>query len=92
MWQKSTLLAVATAALCLTFISRAKAGVEMVEPERAPAPRYSYAPPPEPVYYPSPELRVLVYPAFGFYPRPYGYYRYYHNFGPHRYRRVHHWR
>ncbi|MBA3882571.1 MAG: hypothetical protein H0X73_07605 [Chthoniobacterales bacterium] len=65
MLKKITLIGFAVLAFGL---ARANAGTEMVEPERAPAPSYNYAPPPR-VYYapPPPPPPVVVYPAFGYY-------------------------
>ena len=42
---------------------RSNAGTEMVEPYRAPAPAYNYAPPPR-IYYAPPVVGVGIYPAF----------------------------
>ena len=65
MWKKLSLIAVAVLALGVT--PRSHAGTEMVEPERTPAPRYNYTPPPPPrVYYAPPRVRVVVYPSFGY--------------------------
>ena len=44
------------------------AGTEMIEPYRAPAPAYNYAPPPPAVYYaPPPAVGVVVRPAHVYY-------------------------
>ncbi len=73
--------AITLAVLTFFFVSapRANAGTEMVEPDRAPAPAYNYAPPPpRPVCYAPPP--VVVYPAFGYYVprvRVFGYQRVY---------------
>jgi hypothetical protein len=50
-------------------VLRSNAGTEMIEPCRAPAPRYNYAPPPpRPVlYFRPPVFGVFVAPGFGFY-------------------------
>jgi len=56
---------------------RSNAGTDMIEPYRAPAPSYNYAPapPPRPVLYvPPPVVGVLVAPGFGYYGARYGYY------------------
>ena len=57
---------------------RSNAGTEMIEPYRAPAPTYNYAPPPPPrpvVYVPPIRFGVLIAPAFGGYYGPrYGFY------------------
>jgi hypothetical protein len=75
---------------------RSNAGTEMIEPYRAPAPRYNYAPPPPPrpiFYAPRPVFGVAVAPGFGYYGRGYGFYgrRFY---GRHAYwgPRHRHWR
>lgn len=84
----------ASAVLAFGFGSapRSNAGTEIVEPYNAPAPNYTYAPPPRPVYYvPPPVVNVVVAPAYG-----YGYFgprfAYYHShqfFGRHGYRHFH---
>jgi hypothetical protein len=59
---------------------RSNAGTDMIEPYRAPAPTYNYAPPPRPVLYlPPPVFGVVVAPGIGYYGRGYGFY------GGHRY-------
>jgi hypothetical protein len=63
-------------AFLLGFALRSNAGTDMVEPYRAPAPTYNYAPPPPPrpvVYVPPVTFGVAVGPAFwgprfGFFP------------------------
>ena len=66
---------------------RLNAGTDMIEPYRAPAPAYNYAPPPpRPVLYvPPPVVGVVVAPGFGYYGRGYGY-------GGHQYYGRHAWR
>ncbi len=56
---------------------RSNAGTEIVEPYRAPAPTYNYAPPPPRpiVYVPPPVVGVVVAPAFRYYGPRFGYYR-----------------
>jgi len=56
---------------------RSNAGTDMIEPYRAPAPSYNYAPPPPPrpvLYVPPPVVGVVVAPGFGYYGARYGYY------------------
>lgn len=88
MWKKFTVTALAVLAFGFTSAPRSNAGTEVVEPYRAPAPRYNYAPPPRPVYYAPPRVGVFFYPPF---PRFYG-----PRFAvfPHRrfFPRHHHWR
>ncbi|MFL6583708.1 MAG: hypothetical protein ACJ8KU_04250 [Chthoniobacterales bacterium] len=77
----------------MASVPGARAGTEVVEPDYAPAPRYSYAPPqPQPVYYAPPVVSVGIYPAFGFYARPYRYYGYRHHYAGRRYYRGRYWR
>jgi hypothetical protein len=87
MWQKSSVLVLAIAALGVAAAPRANAGEEMIEPENTPAPRYNYTQPQERVYYARPVVRVAVYPTFGYYGWPYGYYGYGYPryYGHHRY-------
>jgi hypothetical protein len=88
MWKKLNLIALAVLACGFASAQRSSAGTEVVEPYRAPAPTYNYAPPPRPVYYAPPPVGVFVYPP---YPRFYGprfvAFRH-HRFFP----RHHHWR
>ena len=61
---------------------RSNAGTEMIEPYRAPAQTYNYAPPPPPprpfLYIRPPVFGVVVAPGFGYYgPRFYGGHRFY---------------
>jgi len=65
MWKKFNVTVLAVLAFGFASAPRSSAGTEVVEPYRAPAPAYNYAPPP-PVYYPPPAFGVAVYPAFGF--------------------------
>ena len=88
MGKKCFVMALAVFAFGFGTALRSNAGTDMIEPYRAPAPAYNYAPPP-PVYYPPPAFGVAVYPAFGFGfrgPR-------FGVFGHHRFFvRRHHWR
>jgi len=72
---------------------RSNAGTDMIEPNRAPAPRYNYAPPPRPILYaPPPVVGVGIGPRF-WGPR-FGFFRGHRFFGRHAFRRGHHhhWR
>jgi hypothetical protein len=74
---------------------RSKAGTEMIEPYRAPAPAYNYAPPPpRPVYYaPPPPVSVVVYPGYVHYGPRFGFFGAHRFYGRHAYwRSHHHWR
>ena len=93
---------IALAAFAFGFGSamRSNAGTEVIEPYRAPAPRYNYAPPPPPrpiVYAPPlPVFGVVIGPRYGYYGRGYGYYgRGYYGgqrfYGRH-WHSHHHWR
>jgi hypothetical protein len=74
---------------------RSNAGTEVIEPYRAPAPTYNYAPPPpRPVYYaPPPPVGVVIAPAYGYYGPRFGFYGAHRFYGRHGYWRSHrHWR
>jgi len=88
MWKKLIVIALAVSAVGFASAPRSNAGTEVIEPYNAPAPTYNYAPPPpRPVYYAPPlPVGVVVYPAFGYYPRPFRAY------GRPFYRHGHHWR
>lgn len=92
MGKKLVVTALAVLAFGFGSALRSNAGAEMIEPYRAPAPTYNYAPPPlRPVlYFPPPVVGVVVGPGYGYYgPRFYGAHRFY---GRHDYwRPVHHW-
>ena len=78
---------IALAGLAFACIPQVHAGVEVVEPDYAPAPRYNYVPPRPTVVYYAPQPVVYVEPLYA-YRRPY--YRYH---APHRfYRGAGHWR
>ena len=83
MGKKIIVIALAMSAFGLGAALRSSAGTEVVEPYRAPAPRYNYAPPPppRPIIYapPLPFFGVFFGPRYGSYGRGYGYY------GAHRY-------
>jgi hypothetical protein len=92
MGKKIMVIGLAMCALGFGSALRLNAGTEVIEPYRAPAPRYNYAPPPPPrpiVYAPPlPFFGVVVGPRYGYYGRGYGYYgRGY--YGAHRYHGRH---
>jgi hypothetical protein len=75
---------------------RSNAGTEMIEPYRAPAPTYNYAPPPppRPVFYvsPPPVGVVVINRAYGYYGPRFGFDRAHRFYGRHPYWRSHrHW-
>ncbi|KAG0505304.1 MAG: hypothetical protein Udaeo_13590 [Candidatus Udaeobacter sp.] len=77
MGMKSFVIALAVFAFGFGSALRSNAGTDMVEPYRAPAPTYNYAPPPPRpvVYVPPVRFGVFVGPAFGGYYGPrFGYY------------------
>ena len=77
MGNKSFVMGLAVLALGFGTAVRSNAGTDMVEPYRAPAPRYNYAPPPppRPVFF-VPPIRIgfAFGPGFGYYGPRYGYY------------------
>jgi hypothetical protein len=64
MWKKFSMTALVVLAFGFASAPRSNAGTEVIEPYRAPAPRYNYAPPPPPVYYAPAPVGVVVYPTF----------------------------
>jgi hypothetical protein len=92
---RKKLIVIALAVFAFGFASalRSNAGTEVIEPYRAPAPTYNYAPPPpRPVLYaPPPPVSVVVVPGYGYYGPRFGVaHRFY---GRHAYWRAHrHWR
>jgi len=77
MEKKSLVIALAVFAFGFGSALRSDAGTDMIEPYRAPAPSYNYAPPPPPrpvLYVPPPVVGVVVAPGFGYYGARYGYY------------------
>jgi len=90
MGNKSFVIAVAVLAFGFGTALRANAGTDMIEPYRAPASSYNYAPPPpRPVFYAPPPVAFGVVvgpgyryygPRFGWYgPRRFGYWRFRHH-------------
>ena len=93
MGKKLIVIALAVSAVGFASAPRANAGTEVVEPQYAPQQTYNYAPPPpRPVYYAPAPVGVVVYPAFGYYPRPFRVYGYHRAYGRPFYRHDHHWR
>jgi hypothetical protein len=95
MGKKCFVIALAVSAFGFGAALRSNAGTDMIEPYRAPAPSYNYAPPPppRPVYYvPPPPVRVgvVIGPGFGYYGPRYGFYGSHRSYSRHAYRRGHH--
>ncbi len=87
------LIVIATVVCAFGFGSapRLNAGTDMVEPYRAPAPRYNYAPPPRPVVYVPPvRFGVFIGPGYGFYGPRSGWYGARRFYGRPSYWRGHH--
>lgn len=95
MGNKILVMTLAVLAFAFGTALRTNAGTEVIEPYRAPAPAYNYAPPPPPrpiVYLPRPVVGVVVAPPFGFYGRGYGFYRGHRYYGRRAsWRGHHHW-
>ena len=96
MGKKSLVIALAVFAFGFGSVLRLNAGTEMVEPYRAPAPTYNYAPPPPRpvVYVPPVRFGVFVGPAFGgYYGHRFGYHGGHRYYGRHGYwgGHRHHW-
>ena len=95
MGKKCFVMALALFAFGFGTALRSNAGTDMVEPYRAPAPSYNYAPPrPRPVFF-VPPVRVGVFfgPGFAFGGPRYGFYGGHRFHGRHPYWRGHnrHW-
>jgi hypothetical protein len=91
------IIVIALAVLAFTFASvlRSNAGTEVIEPYRAPAPSYNYAPPPppRPVFFVPPPVFGVVGPSYGYYAPRFGYNGSRRFYGRHAYwRQHHHWR
>jgi hypothetical protein len=74
MGKKLIAIVLAVSAFGFGTALRLNAGTDMIEPYRAPAPSYNYAPPPPPpprpvVYFTPPVFGVVVGPGFGYYGR-----------------------
>ena len=79
MGKKCFVMALAVFAFGFGTALRSNAGTDMIEPYRAPAPSYNYAPPPPPrpvFYVPPPPVRfgVVIGPGYGYYGPRYGFY------------------
>jgi hypothetical protein len=100
MGKKLIVTTLAVFAFAFGLALRSNAGTEMIEPYRAPAPTYNYAPPPPPppprpiLYVPPPFFGVVVAPAIGYYGRGYRFYGGNRFYGRHAYwrGRRQHWR
>ena len=96
MGKKLIVIALAIFAFGLGSALRSNAGTEVIEPYRAPAPNYNYAPPrPRPIVFapPLPVFGVVVGPRYGYYGRGYGAYYGHRYYGRNAYwRNHHHWR
>jgi hypothetical protein len=93
MGKKFTLMTFAMLAFGFGFALCSDAGTDMIEPYRAPAPTYNYAPPPPPrpvVYVPPIRFGVFIGPGYGFYGPRFGWYGSRRFYGPHPYWRGHH--
>jgi len=76
MAKKLVLITLAVFAFAFGTAPRSNAGTDMVEPQRAPAPSYNYAPPPRPVVYGPPvAFGIGIGPAYGFYGPRFGFFR-----------------
>ena len=84
MLKKMTPIAVAIFAVAFASATRSHAGVEMMEPEIVPAPRYSYVPPPPPtvIYYAPPPSGVVIERGYAHYPPRYRAHRHHRFHGP----------
>jgi hypothetical protein len=98
MGKKLIAIVLAVSAFGFGTALRLNAGTDMIEPYRAHAPSYNYAPPPPPpprpvVYFTPPVFGVVVGPGFGYYGRGYGYYGGHRYYGRRAYWRGHghHW-
>jgi hypothetical protein len=88
-------IVITLAVLAFTFATalRSNAGTDMIEPYRAPAPSYNYAPPPPPrpvFYVPPPVFGVVVAPGIGYYGGGHGFYGGHRYYGRHAYWRGRH--
>jgi hypothetical protein len=95
MGKKCFVMALAVFAFGFGTALRSNAGTDMIEPYRAPAPSYNYAPPPPPrpvFYVPPPPVRVgvVIGPGYGYYGPRYGSYGSRRFYGRHAYGRGHH--
>ena len=95
MGKKLIVTALAMFAFAFGSAPRSNAGTDMIEPYRAPAPTYNYAPPPPPrpvLYIRPPVFGVVVGPGYGYYGPRFGFYGGHRYYGRHAYwRGRHHW-
>lgn len=89
------MIVTALAVLAFGFGSalRSNAGTEMIEPYRAPAQTYNYAPPPPPrpvLYVRPPVFGVVIGPGYGYYGPRFRFYGARGYYGRHAYWRGHH--
>lgn len=96
MGKRLLLMTLAVIAFAFGTAPCSNAGTEVIEPYRAPAPAYNYAPPPpRPILYvPPPVIGFAIGPRFGYYGRGYGYYGGHRFYGRHAYwhGQHRHWR
>jgi len=95
MGKKLVVIALAMFAFGFGSVVRSNAGTEVVEPYRAPAPSYNYAPPPppRPIFLAPPVVGVVFGPRYGYYGRGYGYFGARRFYGRHPYWHRHrYWR
>jgi hypothetical protein len=93
MGKKIIVMTLAAFAFGFGVAPRSNAGTDMVEPYRAPAPTYNYAPPRPVAYVPPVRFGVFIGPAWGYYGPRFGFYRGQRFFGPRAHWRGHprHW-
>ncbi|PYK13184.1 MAG: hypothetical protein DME65_02655 [Verrucomicrobia bacterium] len=91
MGKKIVVIALAVFAFGFASALPSNAGTEVIEPRRAPAPTYTYAPPPpRPILYaPPPPIGVVVAPAYRFYGPRFAFYRAHRFYARHAYWRSH---
>jgi hypothetical protein len=95
MGKKLIVITLVVSAFGFASAVQSNAGTEVIEPNRAPAPNYNYAPPPRPlprpIFFAPPAVGVFVGPRYGYFRRGYGYYRAHRFYGRHPYWRRHHY-
>ncbi|MGB9475090.1 MAG: hypothetical protein WCE87_08480 [Candidatus Udaeobacter sp.] len=93
MGKKFAVMALTVLAFGFASCPRLNAGTEMIEPYRAPAPIYNYAPPRPVVYVPLPVLGAVVAPGYRYYRPRFGFYGAHRFYGRQAYwRSRNHWR
>jgi hypothetical protein len=84
MGKKLVPITLAVFAFGFGLVLRSNAGTDIVEPYRAPASTYNYAPPPRPVVYGPPvSIGIGFGPAWGFYGPRWGFFHGHRFFRPH---------